>query len=241
MIAKITLFLLNIFDFFHKRKIINFFKKKQINNFKLIFDIGGHKGETLNFFLKNFEVEKIISFEPSSINFKYLEKNLIQLKSKFTKSKIYLENLGIGNKKEKKKLKQHYESSSSTIKDFNEKSVYFKRKNFLLNINKDIFKEIEIDIITLEDYIKEKEFKKIDLIKIDTEGYEFEVLSGLRDKLSCVKFLMFEHHYDDMLQKDYTFNDINNLLKKYNFKKIFKLKMPFRKSFEYIYVNEKKC
>ena len=36
-------------------------------------------------------------------------------------------------------------------------------------------------------------------------------------------------------------NDINNLLKKYNFKKIFKLKMPFRKSFEYIYVNEKKC
>ena len=52
---------------------------------------------------------------------------------------------------------------------------------------------------------------------------------------------MFEHHYDDMLQKDYTFNDINNLNKKFNFKKIFKLKMPFRKSFEYIYVNEKKC
>ena len=144
-------------------------------------------------------------------------------------------------KKKKKKLKQHYESSSSTINDFNEKSDYFKRKNLLLNINKDIFKEIEIEIVTLEDYIKDNKFQKIDLIKIDTEGYEFEVLSGLRDKLSSVKFLMFEHHYDDMLLKSYTFRDISNLLKKYNFKKILKLKMPFRKSFEYIYINEKKC
>ena len=46
---------------------------------------------------------------------------------------------------------------------------------------------------------------------------------------------MFEHHYDNMIKKDYTFRDINKLLIKNNFKKIYKLKMPFRKTFEYIY------
>ena len=32
-----------------------------------------------------------------------------------------------------------------------------------------------------------------------------------------------------MIQKNYTFTDINNLLKNYNFKSVFKKKMPFGK------------
>ena len=96
----------------------------------------------------------------------------------------------------------------------------------------------EAKFTSLEKWINNYPIRCIDLIKIDTEGYEFEVLKGLKDKLSIVKFLIFEHHYDDMLNKGYTFRDVNVLLKNYNFKKIRKFKMPFRKSFEYIYVNE---
>ena len=48
---------------------------------------------------------------------------------------------------------------------------------------------------------------------------------------------MFEHHYDNMIIKNYNFREINSLLVKNKFKKIFKLKMPFRKTFEYIYEN----
>ena len=76
-------------------------------------------------------------------------------------------------------------------------------------------------------------------MKIDTEGYEFKVLIGLKDKLQKVKIVLFEHHYDDMLKKGYTFSDINALLVKNNFKQIYKIKMPFRKTFEYIYINKK--
>ena len=54
------------------------------------------------------------------------------------------------------------------------------------------------------------------------------------------KFIFFEHHYDNMLIKNYTFLNINELLKKNNFIKIYKSKMPFRKTFEYIYVNQSK-
>ena len=52
--------------------------------------------------------------------------------------------------------------------------------------------------------------------------------------------IYFEHHYDLMLKKKYKFKDINNLLLNNNFKKVFKIKMPFRKVFEYIYINENK-
>ena len=76
-------------------------------------------------------------------------------------------------------------------------------------------------------------------MKIDTEGYEFKVLLGLKNKLLNVKIVLFEHHYDDMLKKGYKFTDINTLLVKHNFKQIYKTKMPFRKTFEYIYINKK--
>ena len=75
-------------------------------------------------------------------------------------------------------------------------------------------------------------------MKIDTEGYEYEILIGLGKKISCVNILMFEHHYDNMIKKNYTFNDVNSLLLKNNFKLIYKSKMPFRKTFEYIYVKK---
>ena len=66
------------------------------------------------------------------------------------------------------------------------------------------------------------------------EGYEHNVLKGLEAKLSIVSLVMFEHHYDDMLKKDYTFRDIHRLLINNNFKQIYKYKMSFRKTFEYI-------
>ena len=79
---------------------------------------------------------------------------------------------------------------------------------------------------------------EVDLIKIDTEGFEFNILKGLGDKIKKIKNIFFEHHYDDMIIKNYKISNINDLLKENNFKKIYKAKMPFRKSFEYIYQNK---
>ena len=46
--------------------------------------------------------------------------------------------------------------------------------NLLKNDN--LKREIEISQIRLSDYMKEKNILKIDFLKIDTEGYEFNVL-----------------------------------------------------------------
>ena len=79
----------------------------------------------------------------------------------------------------------------------------------------------------------------IDLLKIDTEGYEYNILLGIKDKIQNIKIIHFEHHYDNMLIKNYKISDIHNYLVTNNFKKFFKIKMKFRKSFEYLYINEK--
>ena len=41
-----------------------------------------------------------------------------------------------------------------------------------------------------------------------------------------------------MIKKNYKFSDVHDFLNKNNFNQIFKAKMPFRKTFEYIYKNK---
>ena len=63
-------------------------------------------------------------------------------------------------------------------------------------------------------------------------------MKGIKKNIKNIDIIYFEHHYDDMINKGYTFRDINDFLKKNNFKKIYRIKMPFRKTFEYIYRNK---
>ena len=160
---------------------------------------------------------------------------------KFFKTNIVIENIALGDKENIVKLKQLSESSSSTISEINTNSVYFKRKRKYLSYSKEnfFFREFEIKQVKLENYLIKNNLKNIDFLKIDTEGYEFQVILGLEKFLNNVSLILFEHHYDSMLIKKYKFSDINNYLINNNFKQIYKIKMPFRKTFEYIYLNKK--
>ena len=232
----ITLLILNFFDYFHKKKIVNFLKYKKIISLNALFDVGAHRGESVKFFTKFIMIKKIYCFEPSPDNFRILKKNVNRyLKKKHTK--VIFENIALGKQNSEKKLIQYNETSSSSLKEINYLSKYYKKKNFFLNTSNN--KILNINQRKLKDYIIEKKIYNFDLIKIDTEGNEYEVLLGLEEYLSRFKVIIFEHHYDDMILKGYTFTNINNLLKKYNFSKAFKSKMPFRKTFEYIYINDK--
>ena len=240
MINLITLQILNFFDFFYKKKILKFFKGLGLKNIDTVVDVGAHKGETLLFFLNNFNVNKIFSFEASQLNYIKLEKNMNLYQKKFLNTEISIENIALGDEIKKKLFKQFYESSSSTFSDININSKYFKKKFLFLNKKKDnsFFIEQEINLIPLGNYLENKGINSVDVLKIDTEGYEYEILKGLKGKIKSVDIIFFEHHYDNMINKNYTFGDINNFLKKNNFKKIFRIKMPFRKTFEYIYRNK---
>jgi FkbM family methyltransferase len=240
MIYNISILILYIFDNCHKKKIFSFLKKK-IKKIDVFIDVGGHKGETVFFVLKNFLVKNIFSFEPSKYNFYYLQKNIKDYIKKFIYTNIEVFNFGLGDKEQKISFNQTSESSSSTINKINTSSRYFQKKNIFLKKKnqKYIIKKYKIKVSTLDKFIYSYKIKIIDLIKIDTEGYEFYVLKGLKKNFRIVKYIYLEHHYDNMLVKKYSFSDINNILKKFHFKKIFKIKMPFRNTFEYIYENQR--
>ncbi len=235
---KLFSFILAIVDFFYQKKVNNFLKKNINNNIKTLIDVGSHKGETIKTFLKNFNVEVIYSFEASKVNYSILEKNLLKIKKTYKDTKIEIFNLGVGNSNTQKIFYDLSDSNSSTFREINQNSSYFKRKNKVLSLffkKKFFTNKVLVNQIKLTNFLKKKNIDKIDVLKIDTEGYELEVLRGLGEKIQMIDIIYFEHHYDNMIKKNYKFSDINNLLKNNSFYQVFKIKMPLRKSFDYIY------
>ena len=231
-------FILNLIDFFYKKKVIRFLKKNINSDIELLLDVGSHKGETIKIFLDNFNVKNIYSFEASPFNYEKLVKNAHEIKKKNINCNIKIYNIGVGNSNIERTFYDIADSNSSTFNKINKNSLYFKRKNKILSLffMKNFFvKENMVKQICLFDFISKYNLKKINILKVDTEGYEYEVLIGLKDKIVYVEFIYFEHHYDDMVEKNYKFSNIHGLLTKNGFSRIFKIKMPFRKSFDYIY------
>lgn len=224
--------ILNFFDYFQQRRVYSFLKNKIRDN-SILFDVGAHHGETIINFKKNFNFIEIHSFEASNKNFSHLEKKFSNCNG------IYLNNFGLSNLKKDMFINQLSESSSTTLSKINTNSKYFKRKIKVLGFSnqKKFYEQIKVNLNLLDDYFFQKKIKKIDLLKIDTEGHEYFVLKGSIKTLPAIKYIYFEHHYDDMLKKNYTFSDIHNFLKTNKFKKVYKSKMFFRKTFEYIYEN----
>ena len=230
------IYLLSLFDRYNQKKILNYFKSKNLQ-YGIFFDVGAHKGETLKLFSNNFNIKEFYCFEPSPANFNYLKKKISKLNNNI---KIF--NFGFGENKSVLNFNQLEESSSSTLVEINQDSNYYKKKNKILsifNLKKNEDKIINVEISSLNDFMEEQSINKIDILKIDTEGFEFKVIKGAKEKIKDIKYIYFEHHYDDMLKKKYSFSDIHGYLIKNGFIKVFKLKMFFRKTFEYIYQNTK--
>jgi len=235
MYLNLAKLILSFFDLLDRKKILGYFKRNIEGQLKCYIDVGAHHGESIRFFNKAYKIEKIIAFEPSQKNFKILSEKNKNIKN----LKIF--NIGLGEKEETLNFKQHAESQSSTLTKINDQSDYYKRKNFYLNFfnkNKIQFYDVKVKVDRLDNILNLLKIQYVDILKIDTEGYDFNVIKGLGEHIKNVKYIYFEHHFHNMLIKDYTLNNIHSYLEKNNFKKVFKIKMYFRKTFEYIYLNK---
>tara|TARA_E500000178_G_C16994219_1_gene742348 strand:- start:582 stop:1454 length:873 start_codon:yes stop_codon:yes gene_type:complete len=184
------------------KKVHNFFKTD------IIVDIGANIGYwSLIRYLNIHEIKKIFCFEPSKISFNYLSQNL----KYYNNCKVF--NIGFGNSNDIKKLSFPYweNKKSYRIQNLGLRSIHG---------GTNILSE-EISIKKFDDFYKNLEIENISVfIKIDTEGYEFEVLKGMQDFIINSKKIIFEIEFNtdiyNNISKDLN-NEILNYLKKNNF------------------------
>ena len=173
-----------------------------LNDGDVFVDIGANIGLfTLNAANLVGESGNVIAFEPFKLNWNSLKKNV----SMNRYSSVKIENMAIGEKNGEISL--YYDDSESNLG-----MVSFKEKGHSIKES--------IESITLDTYIENQSITKIDFIKLDIEGGEFNALKGMIETLNRFKPTLLIEILNDEFYKDNN-DSIENFLSNLGYSKFF--------------------
>lgn len=154
---------------------------------KTVYDVGGYIGITTMFFARAVGARgKVVTFEPNPDNFYKIEEN-IRL-NKFSNVKVI--NLALGKQRDKAQLIVDNDDDSGTGQ-IQGKTLSGKEHDMHLTI-------MDVEIDYLDDVIISHHLPIPFLIKIDVEGFEMDVLLGMRETIINHKPQLFiEIHGSD--------------------------------------------
>lgn len=130
-----------------------------------VIDIGANIGYTTLLFSKACVNGKVFSVEPSKELFRAVEDHLKL--NHITNAKVL--NIGLGEKEKTVRLYKVSETNSGMNRVLEEQDIPFNSES--------------IHIKTLDEVVREEKIAKVNAIKIDVEGYEFNILKGAHKTL----------------------------------------------------------
>jgi len=173
---------------------------------KTIFDVGANIGQTVDFYRNIYPKASIYSFEPIPKTFSKLQKYCSQ------KNGVHCFNIAFGETTESMDIEVVKDETSVTNSLSNE---------FQANLKKDSesYETVRIKVEMLDDFVKKNDIPQIDLLKIDTEGYEIAVLNGVEKLLASgkVSAIICEAGFMRSNSRNTYFGDINDLLEQHGY------------------------
>ena len=145
--------------------------------------------------------KKIFCVEPQTRLFKALKK-------RFKKVKIF--NCALDKNISKKVFFINKLDGTSTLSKFNNRSLFLKFKNFILNQKNNFEKKTVVKTSTL-DYLFKNTILSKTFLKIDVEGYELKILQGAKKNIKYAKYILIEHQFSNQYQN--SFSKIKNYLR----------------------------
>lgn len=168
-----------------------------------IFDVGANVGLTVQNFSKVFPQAKIYSFEPVSSTFESLRKNTRGIKNVECHKIAFSDQAGSVDIK-------LYDEGRSSLNSLNVNAMNVSEHAAVESIRTD----------TIDNFLKiNKDIASIDLLKLDTEGFEIPVLKGASESLrnKKIKLIYVEVGFSKENERNTYFVDVQELLEKYNF------------------------
>lgn len=152
------------------------FLKKNIRQNGVIFDVGANLGDWSQYIINEYKEipYKLYLFEPSLKTFEKLIQNITVSENKF------LYPLGLGDKEEKLNIYYNFagEGSASILK----KEGHYNE---------------EIEITTLDIFCQRHGIQTIDFLKMDVQGYEYNILLGAKEMLERQKIKVIQFEFDE--------------------------------------------
>jgi FkbM family methyltransferase len=175
-----------------------------IKKAKVILDIGTNIGVTNLFFTSQNPNVKVYGFEPHPQTFK---RALDNFEANHT-GRNFVYNIGLGDRKGVMKLYEVNEHNPGMNRLFaDEKEEY-------------PYKEVQIE--TLDSFMKSKGIAAPEFIKIDVEGFEYQVLQGGLETLKAKPVLFIELDDSNLRENNSSASQLVDLLFRIGYSKIFR-------------------
>lgn len=165
---------------YYKPELLNRIKIIKSHNINVIFDVGANIGQYSMLTRAMKYKGEIISFEPLNDAFKKLKKNALNDK------KWKVNNYALGSKEEKNMINISKNSFSSSFLNLKENHLKSAPKSLYIGQQEIEVKRLDTiyhQFCTINDNV---------LLKIDTQGFEKNVIDGAEKILSNVKILQLE-------------------------------------------------
>lgn len=171
-----------------------------------IIDVGANKGQSIDFFKKQFPDAFIYSFEPNP----QLYTSLCNQYRQYNNIRVYP--FALGDVIEEKELYIYTNNELSSLK-----------KMDITPINpfssEGISKIEQTKVVSLDEFLAEKNISIVHLLKIDTQGYEMEVLKGCVKSLQngVIQNIYLELNFISIYENQSNYLDILDFLGRFNF------------------------
>ena len=195
-----------------ENKFLNFDEiyKNKINPNPIIFDVGSNQGQSIERFTKIFDNPIIHAFEPIEKEFEFLKKKYERFNN------IKINHCALGDKNETKKLSITAKTGNSSFNEItpNTKWLKTRSKEFNTTLNGYVTEKQIVKLITLDEYCFKENIKKIDILKMDTQGYEDKILFGSKKILEkgIINSIESEIMFDNVYKKYFNFSDLEKYL-----------------------------
>ena len=181
----------------------------------VIFDIGAHHGESVQYLKRLFEKSTIYSFEPDPDSFKILSSialggvNYYNLAASDSdgRSTFYRNKVSHTNSLLKVNLKSK-DSIGIAAAKANDDNLYMSEFNL----------EFKVNTTRLDSFAKLNFIDNVDLLKIDVQGAESIVLKGGKEILKKTAVVILEISFFDYYEQQASFLDVESLLLPLGFK-----------------------
>ncbi len=184
-------------QFYHRYELLHsideiFFKEIYKTDFDnsapLIYDCGANIGLSVIYLKKHYPSARIVAFEPDEYNYKLLSENIQSMRLsgvELRKQAVWVQN---------------------TRLNFQQEGTMSSRVNASNHSG-----EANVEAIRLKELLQHR----IDLLKMDIEGAEYQVIKDIEDKLYLIDRIFLEYH--GSFEENYKLEELLHLLTKHQF------------------------
>lgn len=167
----------------------------------MIFDVGANIGQSIARFRLHFPTSRINSFEPDPATYRELQAAAAAEKG------VSTWNFAFGAKPSKAMLNINKATVMNSLLELGEKGWG------------EVEKQTEVDIRTIDDFCREQNIARIDVLKSDTQGYDLEVFRGADQMLreNRIGVILCEVNFVEFYRNEATFDQIFRYLVDRNF------------------------